>query len=695
MLTTDFVEVCIPRPAKLEESQALLGAEGLMAAFKENPYIYEVSGPQPATKRHPARGPEYGNVDARNGWPTVEGASSLHEMFRNSVAKYPSNPCLGHRPIKYGVPQAYQWITYKETAEIVDAVASGIMALGLKQHGRVGVYGINSPEWMMAMQACNRQTAYCVPLYDTLGADAVEYIINHAEVTIVCASSLKLPALIQPLAATKGQVTAVIYWGEVDTLAKVQIEESGLTKCYSWNELVEMGRKSPAPAIPPKPEDLCTIMYTSGTTGNPKGVMLTHANLLSVVAGQLGAINQVGGRYGQTFTQEDVMISYLPLAHIFDRALEEMFLANGARIGYWRGSIEGMIDDLQALRPTLFIGVPRVFDKVYAGVYARLKHASFYQRLMFNLAFWHKQRHINMGYRWETASPLADALVFSKVKARLGGRVRLVCSGSAPLARHVEEFLKVTMCAPCCQGYGLTETCGSSFIALPEIAFNGTVGGPLPLLTYRLEAVPEMGYDPNASPPRGEIIIKGPVVFQGYFKDKEKTEEVLDGDGWFHTGDIGELTPIGALKIIDRKKDLFKLAQGEYIAPERIEGVLKKAGAVQQVYIHGNPFESALGESSEEYSRLCASRAAQDAVLAQMQAVAKEARLKPFELPRAVHLSPEVWTPENGLLTPTFKLKRPVVRREFQPQIDALYVALAKSTGKRPAGSSIDVLSSA
>ncbi|EIE18699.1 long chain acyl-CoA synthetase 4 [Coccomyxa subellipsoidea C-169] len=676
-----------------------------MATFKDNPYIYEVSGPQRETKRHPARGTEYGNVDARNGWPTVEGASSLYEMFYNSVAKYPDNPCLGHRPIKYGVPQEYQWMTYKETADKVDAVASGIMALGLKQHGRVGVYGINSPEWMMAMQACNRQSAYCVPLYDTLGSDAVRYIINHAEVTVVFADSLKMPALIQPLAETKGQVSAVVYWGECDTLAKVSIEESGLTKCYSWSELLEMGRKSPSPAIPPKPEDLCTIMYTSGTTGNPKGVMLTHANLLSVVAGQLGAINQVGGRYGQRFTQEDVMISYLPLAHIFDRALEEMFLANGARIGYWRGSIEGVIDDLQALRPTLFIGVPRVFDKVYDGVFARLKDATCLRRAIFHAAFWHKQRHINLGYRWTErpinlgyrwteASPLADALVFDKVRAKLGGRVRLVCSGGAPLARHVEEFLKTAMCAPCCQGYGLTETCGSSFIALPEPMFNGTVGGPLPLLTFRLEAVPEMGYDPLADPPRGEIIIKGPVVFQGYYKDQEKTDEVLDKDGWFHTGDIGELTPIGSLKIIDRKKDLFKLSQGEYIAPERIEGALKKASAVQQVYIHGNSFESSLvavvvpteaelrsavAGAPEDYEKLCASQAAQDVVQAQMHAVGKAAGLKSFELPKAVHLTTEVWSPENGLLTPTFKLKRAVVRRAFQAQIDTAYARLAKS----------------
>lgn len=221
------------------------------------------------------------------------------------------------------------------------------------------------------------------------------------------------------------------------------------------------------------------------------------------------------------------------------------------------------MDDISALRPTLFLGVPRVFDRVYAGATAKIKAKGGIAEFLFNWGFARKLYALRAGVPHNRAAPIFDRLVFSKLKAALGGRVRLICSGGAPLARHVEDFLAVAMCAPVVQGYGLTETCAASFIAVPgQAASAGTVGPPLPSVGLRLEAVPDMGCDPGADPPKGEVCIVGPTLFSGYYKDKEKTDEVLDADGVFHTGDIGELTPEGLLRIVDRKKNIFKLSQG-------------------------------------------------------------------------------------------------------------------------------------
>ena len=572
----------------------------------------------------------------------------------------------------------------------------------------------------------SQQAAWCTPLYDTLGDDAVRYVLGHAEIGVVFCDAAKLVPLSEALArgaCSDGSTappcvrTVVVWGGEEDgtssdeALAAAAIG-GGAPPPPRILRLAEFEREAlshplfPAPTGDAKREDVCTIMYTSGTTGHPKGVMITHGGILSTVAGQARSFDQLGEKLGETLTRDDVMLSYLPLAHIFDRALEELFLSVGARIGYWRGRIDGVLSDIGALRPTFFIGVPRVFDRVYAGVRAQLAAASPLRRAVFSLALWHKRRGIDAGVHWDHASPLADRLVFSKVKARLGGRVRVVASGSASLAPHVERFLKVAMCCPVVQGYGLTETCGASFCAMPVPQHTGRVGGALPCLHYKLESCPEMGYDALAYPPRGEVLLRGPPVFKGYYKDEEKTREVLDEDGWFHTGDIGELAGDGSLRLIDRKKSLFKLAQGEYVSPERVEGVLSACPLVAQAWVTGDslrsspaavvvPDEAQLralaralrasagngngkgGDAPSDAAMevLCAHRGMREAVARELAAHARASGLRAFEIPRAVALEHQPWDVKSGLMTPTFKLKRPQLGRKYEAVVAALYKA--------------------
>lgn len=440
------------------------------------------------------------------------------------MRRVPNSPCLGRRPVLKGVAGPYEYETFGQIASRVADVASGMKGLGLSARDAVGILGVNCPEWMVAMQACNRNNFVCVPLYETLGEDAIEYILAHSEARLVVVAGKRLGRVASALAATpKGQVVAVVHFGGGESRDDVKAAGAGGAKVMSFEDLAAAGARKPAKEEPPSPQDLSTIMYTSGTTGNPKGVMLTHHALVSAIA----ACNAYLTRYEESMRDGDVYFSFLPLAHVFDRLAEEFMLAKGGAVAYWQGEIPKVLDDIAACRPTLFCGVPRVFDRIYAGIQEKMA-GSVVMRLVFSLALARKRAFMQAGFRHDEASPLADLVVFSKIKQRLGGRVRLILSGAAPLSAPVQEFLAVAMCAPVLQGYGLTETCAATCIAEPYVwGANGTVGGPLSGVEVRLEAVPDMGYDPTADPPRGELCIRGPTLFSGYYKEEGLTAEAM------------------------------------------------------------------------------------------------------------------------------------------------------------------------
>ncbi|CAF2089335.1 unnamed protein product [Brassica napus] len=618
-------------------------------------------------------------------FPNHPEIGTLHDNFVHAVETYPDNKYLGTRARPDGTIGEYTWMTYAETASARQAIGSGLIYNGINHGACVGLYFINRPEWLAVDHACAAYSFISVPLYDTLGPDAVKFVVNHATLQAIFCVPQTLNTLLSFLSEIPTIRLVVVVGGADENLPSLP-PGSGV-KIVSYQKLLSQGRSSVHPFSPPKPEDIATICYTSGTTGTPKGAMLSHENLISNVAGSSLSIN---------FLPDDIYISYLPLAHIYERSNQIMGVYGGVSIGFYQGDIMKLMDDLAVLRPTVFCSVPRLYNRVYDGITSAVKSSGVTKRRLFQLAYNSKKKAILNGRR--SPSPLWDKLVFNKIKEKLGGRVRFMGSGASPLSPDVMDFLRVCFGCSVREGYGMTET--SCVISSMDEGDNlsGHVGSPNPACEVKLVDVPEMNYTSEDQPyPRGEICVRGPIIFKGYYKDEEQTKEIMDVDGWLHTGDIGLWLPGGRLKIIDRKKNIFKLAQGEYIAPEKIENVYTKCRFVSQCFIHGDSFNSSLvaivavdpdvmkdwaaseGIKYENLAQLCKDPKVRKAVLAEMDIVGREAQLRGFEFAKAVTLVPEPFTLENGLLTPTFKVKRPQAKAYFAEAISKMYAEIASS----------------
>ncbi|KAJ6933745.1 long chain acyl-CoA synthetase 4-like [Populus alba x Populus x berolinensis] len=654
-------------------------------------YLIEVEKAKEAKDGKPSSGPVYRSLFAKDGFPPpVPGLESCWDVFRMSVEKYPNNPMLGRREIVNGKAGKYVWQTYKQVYDVVIKVGNSIRSCGVEPGAKCGIYGANCAEWIMSMEACNAHGLYCVPLYDTLGASAVEFIICHSEVSIAFVEENKICELLKTFPNSTQYLKTIVSFGKVALKEQEEIERSGLA-VYSWDEFLKLGENKQYELPVKKKEDICTIMYTSGTTGDPKGVLISNDSIVTLIAGVKRLLESVK----ESLTSEDVYLSYLPLAHIFDRVIEELFIQHGASIGFWRGDVKLLIEDIGELKPTIFCAVPRVLERVYSGLQQKVSTGGFLKKTLFNVAYSHKFSSMKKGLAHHQASPICDKIVFNKVRQGLGGKVRLILSGAAPLSNHVEAFLRVVSCAHVLQGYGLTETCAGTFVSLPnELPMLGTVGPPVPNVDVCLESVPEMGYDALSSTPRGEICIRGKTLFAGYYKREDLTEEVLK-DGWFHTGDIGEWQPDGSMKIIDRKKNIFKLSQGEYVAVENLENIYSLVSDIDSIWVYGNSFESflvavanpnqqALEDWAQEhgisgdFKSLCENPKAKEYMLGELTKIGKEKKLKGFEFIKAIHLDPEPFDMERDLITPTYKKKRPQLLKYYQNVIDNMYKSASK-----------------
>ncbi|XP_020102295.1 long chain acyl-CoA synthetase 1-like [Ananas comosus] len=657
-------------------------------------YTVQVESGRAGKDGRPSVGPVYRSALAKDGFPPPDPRMSTSwDIFSVAAEKYPNNRMLGWREFVKGKPGCYIWKTYKEVYEEVVQVGSALRQMGAAPGSRIGIYGANCPQWIEAMEACNGYSLICVPLYDTLGSGAVDYILDQAEIDIAFVQDKKMKELLFSDCASLRRLKVIVSFTSTTMEQEEAASKIGL-QIYSWNDFLRMGKENLCEPLPPRPLDICTIMYTSGTSGNPKGVILTHESNAMYVRG----VDLYMDLFDDKMTVDDVYLSFLPLAHILDRMLEEYFFHKGASVGYYHGDINALRDDLMELKPTLFAGVPRVFERVHEGILKALSELWPHRRMIFNALYKHKLSWMRSGYSHKTASPLADFLAFSKIKARLGGRVRLIISGGAPLNTEIEEFLRVTSCAYVTQGYGLTETCGLSSNGVPdEMSLIGTVGVASTYTELRLEEVPEMGYDPLSVPSRGEICVRGKTLFSGYYKNPELTKEVMI-DGWFHTGDIGEISPEGVLKIIDRKKNIFKLSHGEYVAAEYLEKVYGYLPIIEDIWVYGDSYRSMLvavvaphedntmkwaesnGHKGSFYD-ICALEELKIYILQELKALAEKNKLRGFECIKGVVVDPVPFNVERDLMTPTMKKKRSQMFKHYQSEIEKLYKNLAERRG--------------
>ncbi|GAA6222629.1 long-chain-fatty-acid--CoA ligase 1-like isoform X1 [Lates japonicus] len=606
---------------------------------------------------------------------------TLYEFFLRGARVSNNGPCLGSRKPK----QPYEWMSYREVMERTENLGSAFLHKGHSKttDPHIGIFSQNRPEWTISELACYTYSLVSVPLYDTLGTEAIAYIIDKASISTIICDVVDKVNLVLDCVKDKTHSVKTIVLMETPSAELVSRGQQAGIHIFSLQEMEAIGKANHHQPVPPQPEDMAVICFTSGTTGNPKGAMLTHGNIVS----NCSAFIKMTESYAQT-TSDDVMLSFLPLAHMFERVVEGVMLVHGARIGFFQGDIRRLPDDLNTLKPTVFPVVPRLLNRMYDKIFGQANTSL--KRWLLGFAYRRKEAEMMKGI--VRRDSIWDRLIFRKVQASLGGCVRLMVTGAAPISPTVLTFLRAAIGCQFYEGYGQTECTAGCTMTMPGDWSAGHVGAPLPCNSVKLVDVPEMNY--LAVNGEGEVCVKGTNVFLGYLKDPEKTAETIDEDGWVHTGDIGKWLPNGTLKIVDRKKHIFKLAQGEYIAPEKIENVYIRSDAVAQVFVHGDSLQACLvavvvpdpdflsGWTKRtlglegSYQELCGREEVKAAILEDMLRLGKDGGLKSFEQVKAIYIHTELFSIENGLLTPTMKAKRNELRQHFKPQIEELYAEI-------------------
>jgi len=680
------------------------------------PLSVEYGPAAPPGETRPRRAPGY---DELIGIPYIDEpeVNTCSMCLKRAATKFGDRNFLGHRAyLADGERGDYLWQTFKEVSADVTNIGKGLKGLvkldatnaaaGVAQP-RLGIYAINRPEWTKTLLSAFSQRIAVAPMYDTLGPKACTYIIEHAELTAVCCERSKLASLIQGKAPVLKFI--ILMESDASEAERKSVKDAGLT-LFTLEELIKYGTDNPtATELLPKPEDWAYVMYTSGTTGDPKGVILTHQNILASSSALLLQNKDI-----KLLREDDVYISYLPLAHSFETCMQVDCIIVGCAVGFYQGSPAKMIsDDLPTLRPTVMAGVPRIYSRIYDKVTQGIDAKGGIAKLLFG---W------GMQAKWSKF--IFDAILFKKVKAVLGGRVRLFASGAAPLSAELHGFLRHVFGCPVLQGYGMTENCAAAVVMPWGYEVGGNVGGPIPCTEVKLMNTDDYkvtdvypasleAFEGQVSwkgqfrsdlagqvIPRGEICLRGLNVFQGYFKNEQETKETLDEQGWLHTGDIGMWNQDGSLSITDRKKNIFKLAQGEYVSPEACEIAIGASKYAGQVWVYGNSFENYVvaivvpdqdvmkkwakdnGKAGVSMQELVKDPEVKKMIMADLIATGKAAKLRGFELPKEIDFETTVndlgqgFTVDQDTLTPTMKLRRPQLQRMYQKQIDVMYVKI-------------------
>ena len=560
---------------------------------------------------------------------------------------------------------SWEKISTQQYIDKANAMSRGLLRLGVKPNDKIAVISsTNRSEWNILDIGVLQLGAQNVPIYPTISEEDYEYVLNHSEATYCFVSDQEVLDKVRSI--------------QSNTSLKEVYSFDEIENCKHWSEILKDGEdKSNQDEVEKlkksvSQDDLATLIYTSGTTGRPKGVMLTHENIVSNVIGSATRVPFETGSY--------VALSFLPVCHIFERMILYLYQYYSVSV-YFAESIEMISDNLKEVKPNVITAVPRLLEKVYDKIIAKGTTLEGVKKKLF---FWAVELGLEYepyganGWWYETRLKLARKLIFSKWKEGLGGNIELIVSGSAALQPRLARVFAAAG-IPVMEGYGLTET--SPVISVNderEHGFKiGTVGRVLNNVKVKIAE-------------DGEILAKGPNIMKGYYKEKEKTDEVLDAEGFFHTGDIGEIDKEGFLKITDRKKEMFKTSGGKYVAPQIIENIMKQSRFIEQIMVvgEGEKMPAALiqpnfefiedwakkknidlGDGSEESiaTHIAVRERIQQEIDFYNEKFGKWERVKTFEL------TPEAWSIEEGHLTPTMKVKRKVVKEKFNKLYEKLY----------------------
>ena len=595
---------------------------------------------------------------------------TLAELFLRSVEKHNRKDALNFK--KDGEWQA---ISSGEMLARIENIALGLYSLGLRKGDKIALLAPNSPEWTLTDAACQFVGIIDVPIYTTLAPNAVEYIIKDSGAQVFFLQNEEYLERVKENLQNCPTLKKIVLFETEDaeienTISLEELENKG-AKLKSENpELIKLLSNAV------EPDDVATLIYTSGTTGEPKGVMLTHSNLIS---------NAINSANDYSFTRKDKALSVLPLSHVFERSGMYVYILNGMSV-YFAESIDKAADNLREVAPTIFVGVPRIFEKVYARAKVRAAQESRAKELIFDWAIEVGKEYALLVENKQFVPRLlavkhsiADKIVFSKLREFFGGELRFCITGGAPLSDEI--FLIFTGAGiSILQGYGLTETSPVVTSNTPMHTKLGTVGKTIRNAEIRLAE-------------DGEIEVSGPNVMLGYYNKPEATREVFTDDGWFKTGDIGAIDEDGFLKITDRKKELFKTSGGKYIAPSPIEQLILGSRFVSQVVLVGNgqKFPAALivpnFEQLKSYAKhknleiqthaeFCRNPQIIDLIERQIAELSKD--LSRYEKVKKFALLENELTVEGGELTPTLKVKRRVVSEKYRDIIEKIYIDAEK-----------------
>jgi len=594
---------------------------------------------------------------------------TIPELYKYLTEDF--GPKKGGYAIQRKVDNVYKGITYQEMKEETDAFAFGLAALGLKKDDTVSLISENRPEWVYADFAMQLQGIINVPLYPSLTSDSIEYILNDSESKAIIVSTGFQLNKVQKIMKNCKHLKYIIILNEHEDITTSenlftfkQIEEKGKSIQKSNPELL----KKASSEI--KGDNVCTIIYTSGTTGEPKGVILTHENIISNVNAVLEII---------PITKDDVFLSFLPLCHIFERMGGYYTAFAAGCTVYYAESIEKVATNLLEARPTLMTSVPRLFERIQSRIIKNVESQSvtkqkiFYWALDIGKKYYIEKKKGSVPLALSTKYKIADKLVFKKIRDRTGGKLRFFISGGAALSKELGEFFEAAG-IQIVEGYGLTESSPVITANRPDDYKFGTVGKPLPGVEVKIAS-------------DGEILARGPNIMKGYYKKKKETEETLI-NGWLHTGDIGTFDSEGFLLITDRKKHLFKTSAGKYIAPTHIENIFLSSKYIDQFVLIGDKrmFLSALivpdYEALKEYADAHKISYSNESDLTSNEQIYKliendmsklQKQLANYERVRKFALLDKPFTIETGEITPSLKIKRKVVEEKYNYLIEQMY----------------------